>query len=279
MNPDLAPTKISDLFKDRITFENIKLVLREHNYEYLSCLGHGSFSTVILAESIKYQQNFVIKIRQYDKCCDEEVEIQTLIKLDHQNIISIYEYFADSSFLYIVLEYCNGGSFVDYLKQHFKFDSNIILPICAQLLSALHLCHSRNIAHRDIKPDNILIDHHGRAKLADFGLSTEYEKGHLMSKIVGSRPYMAPEIMQKKAYDPFKADIWALGVTFYQMALGRLPWSTSNLMKMQAAINVGMINFPNDFFSIPFSKVIRSMLEVNPKKRIDAETLLQNPIF
>lgn len=268
-----------NLFDDPIRFQRVSNTFTEHGYTLISKIGQGGFSVVFLVESMKYKQQFVIKVVNNKKSDETESEIKTLIKLDHPNIISIFEYFTDNEFIYIVLEYCPGGSMETYIKQNGKLPKFILYQVCAHLLSALQLCHSLRIAHRDIKPANILIDQYGRPKLADFGLSSEFIDGESTNHFGGSRLYMAPEILQKKAYDAFKADVWALGVSFYKMAVGNTPWPLENIDEIEFAISMGMISFSNVHLDYDFVKVIKAMIEVNVSKRATVAYLLEKKIF
>lgn len=268
-----------NIFNDPIKFQQLNKVFFDHGYTLISKIGQGGFSVVFLVESMKYKKEFVIKVVNNIKLDETESEIKTLIKLDHPNIISIYEYFTDEEYIYIVLEYCPGGSMETYIKRNGILPKPILYQVCAHLLSALQLCHSLHIAHRDIKPANILIDQYGRPKLADFGLSTEFVDGESTNNFGGSRLYMAPEIIQKKAYDAFKADVWALGVSFYQMAVGVTPWPLENLNELEFAINMGMVSFANAHMDFEFVKVIKAMIEVNVIKRTSIAALREKKIF
>lgn len=267
------------LFSDPLILEKIKEAFVQHEYSFISQIGKGGFSVVFLAQSMKYRQNFVIKVVNNKNPDETESEIKALIKLDHPNIISIFEYFTDDKFIYIVLEYCPGGTLEKYIKQNGPLPKTLLYQVCAHLLSALNLCHSLHIAHRDIKPANILIDQYGRPKLADFGLSSEFFNGENTTNFGGSRLYMAPEIIQKKAYDAFKADIWALGVSFYQMASGSTPWPTENLNEIEFAISMGMVSFSNVRMDYDFVKIVKSMIEVNVNKRATLSYLLERKII
>ena len=223
-------------------------------------------------------------------------EISLLLKLSHPNIISMYEYFTDPFFLYIVLEYCPGGNLGDYIKKNGPLPKHLLYPIMSQIASALELCHKHNIAHRDIKPENIFIDCNGRPKLADFGLSSEVhrrnenENGSVgcqdvmtadkLKDFCGSRPFMSPELINKRyPCDPFKADIWALGITYYALIVGDVPWKTENRMEMDVAISVGMVNFTHKDITFDMVKILKKMIDINPSKRVSIEWIVNQPIF
>ncbi|KAH0795704.1 CAMK family protein kinase [Histomonas meleagridis] len=192
----------------------------------------------------------------------------------------MYKFFFDSSgcTLSIILEYCAGGSLKDVVLKEGPIKPPKLYWLCYQILDALSYCHEKNIAHRDIKPANILIDSYGRPKLADFGLSKIIEKGESTTSCTGSRPYMAPEIINRQNADPFLADIWSLGVTFYAIALGHLPWCCHSGIELDVAINIGMLPFPSNI-DPAFRELIRSMVVVDPTKRMSLANLMNLPIF
>lgn len=301
--------KNKEEIKNQLDLSMIRQTLKQNGYTFLSPIGKGGFSSVFLVFSIQYNLEFVVKVSTYKsshKSSEESnefdlSEINHLINLNHRNIISMYKYFTDSHYLYIVLEYCEGGSLKDQIQQNGKISSRILYQYCYQILKALKHCHDRKIAHNDIKPANVLIDKNQRLKLADFGLSKGFspklihaednaasnnddhqvgKNGEILIKhFGGSRPYMAPELLNLTAYDPFKADIWSLGVTFYELATGHLPWKTNDLEQMRLQISVGNFSFQNLKLNPRFCKIIHRMLEVIPSKRPKVDWLLEQSIF
>ncbi|KAH0787498.1 CAMK family protein kinase [Histomonas meleagridis] len=266
----------------QISFSDIQEVLPEHNYHFLKPVGAGGFGSVFLVHSDKYNQEFCIKkIKQREPVTDEtKGEAITLLRLCHPNIISMYEFFFDEAHtnLYIVLEYCSGGSFQELLEREGPIRSPKLYSYCYQILKALLYCHEQNVAHRDIKPANIFLDNCGRPKLADFGLSKKVDKGETTKVCAGSRPYMAPEVISYQKSDPFLADIWSLGITFYCLAFGKLPWIYHNNEELEMAIKTGVVSFPS-YADARFCRLIRSMTAINPAKREPLTKLLSSPIF
>ncbi|KAH0791249.1 CAMK family protein kinase [Histomonas meleagridis] len=266
----------------QISLTEIQEVLPEHHYHYSRPINAGGFGSVFLVLSDKYNQEFCIKrIKQPESAFDEtKNEATTLIRLCHPNIISMYEFFFDSTrtSLYIVLEYCSGGSLKDLIEREGPIKPPKLYSYCYQIMKALLYCHEQNVAHRDIKPANILLDNYGRPKLADFGLSQKLEKGENIKSYAGSRPFMAPEVISYQNADPFLADIWSLGITFYTIAFGKLPWSFHNSEELEMAIKIGVFSFPS-YAEPEFCKLIRSMTAINPLKREPLTKLLRSPIF
>ncbi|KAH0790278.1 CAMK family protein kinase [Histomonas meleagridis] len=261
----------------------IQHLLPKHHYHYNKFVGAGGCGSVFLVRSDRYNQDFCIKrISHPDANYGDHTvnEVTTLIRLCHPNIISMYEFFFDEPHanLYIVLEYCSGGSLKELVEKEGPIRPPKLYSYCYQILKALLHCHEQNVAHRDIKPANILLDNYGRPKLADFGLSRQLEKGEIINSYAGSRPFMAPEIVSHQNTDPFMADIWSLGITFYSIAFGRLPWGSCNDGELEMAIKIGFLEFP-PYADPEFCKLIRSMTAVNPLKREPLSKLLKSPIF
>ncbi|KAH0793007.1 CAMK family protein kinase [Histomonas meleagridis] len=266
----------------QISLTEIEEVLPEHHYHFKRPVGAGGFGSVFLVHSARYNQDFCIKRIKHPISAFDETknEATTLIKLCHPNIISMYEFFFDEArtHLYIVLEYCSGGSLKDFIEKEGPIKPPKLYSYCYQIIKALLYCHEQNVAHRDIKPANILLDNYGRPKLADFGLSRKLTKGEVVNSCAGSRPYMAPEVITRQNADPFLADIWSLGITFYTIAFGKLPWATQKIEELEMAIQVGIFNFPSCADPL-FCKLIHSMTAVNPSKREPLAKLLRSPLF
>lgn len=257
----------------------LKDLLVTHGYEYMCPLGHGGFSSVHKIMSTKYNCEFVVKIsRNETKNEGMAQEINALMKLNHPNIISMYEYFEDDENVFLVLEYCCGGSLDDMVKAGSRVKPPRLYLICKQVLCALEYCHQKNIAHRDIKPANILLDVYGRPKLADFGLSSFYDNNQLIRSFAGSRPFMPPEIINGKKHDPFKADIWSLGITFFMIGAAKSPWPSNKMKVLKSTITNGMITYP-PVFNHHYIQALKSMCQVKPKNRLSIQALLELQVF
>jgi serine/threonine protein kinase len=248
-------------------------------------IGSGGFAVVHEVQARKYEgvTNFVVKI--VDRSVEDDAlmdsfaaEVSALSVLLHPNVIQFFNFFHSESFLYIVLEHCPGGSVRDLIVRQGPIPFPQLQPFASQLVSALHFCHGKNIAHRDIKPSNILIDKYGRAKLADFGLALLIIRCEFISSHVGSLAYIAPELIRGQPFDPLRTDIWALGVTFYEMATGMLPWESGNTEGMKEEIIEGRFasppNVPDDFV-----QAIAQMLNVDPQMRPTPADLAKMEVF
>jgi serine/threonine protein kinase len=140
---------------------------------------------------------------------------------------------------------------------------------------AINACHSSSIAHRDVKLSNILMDKCGRAKLADFGLATTQPIVNSSEVIQGSLPYMAPEIIRGQAVDPRISDMWALGVTLYELAAGKLPWKADDIKN---DILNGRIWYPQDM-TPEYRAVLQHLLNRDTEARWTCDDLMQHDLF
>lgn len=276
------------------------LPFQRHDYQFLSVIGVGGSSAVFKVTSSHYSDRFFAAKVTLKSMKLSKVDIEALKYLVHPHIILIYDFFEDDQFNYLILEYCSNGSLSTLIKDGQIKTHNDKIFYMKKIMEAICFCHSKGIAHRDIKPQNILLDDYKRPKLIDFGicemlyfnpesiynndLNDDYYKAgkngkiKLITKYFGSCPYLSPEIILNEPYDPFAADIWSLGVTFYEIATGYLPWIYKSENEMKDFICQGLISFPN---SIPNSiqYLIKSMLQVDPCQRPTMKSIARFPLF
>lgn len=260
--------------------------MQTHQYQIRDPIGAGGFASCYTCFSEKYNSVYVVKLMELSaekKSLPDSfnAEIGALIKVIHPNVVSIYDYFTSEHILYIILEYCTGGSLDQVIKSQGRIDPPELYSICKQVITALLVVHSLGIAHRDIKPQNILLDNNRRPKLADFGLAQQITKNELSERFSGSLPFKSPEILNMKPYDPFLGDVWALGVTFYLMAYGELPWKANTLSDWKLLIESGCTAFPHlQHKSLgQFNIALRKMMEPNVKDRATLQEIANMPIF
>lgn len=253
--------------------ERMREVLFQHGYDYLKFLGSGSFSSVALCQSKKYNQQFAVK--QAIKHKISVGEYNTLVSLHHPNIIQLYDAFEDEDSQYLVMDYCSNGTMRDKTNLPYEY----FLYYAKQILEALAFCHSNNIAHRDIKPENIFLDQYDHVKLGDFGFSKQFQDNAKSAEKCGTMACIAPEMFQYHEVCPFKADIWALGITFFFMVTGHFPFQSPSIEKMKQEIIFGDL----DYFDCEVDKRIRflisKMTQKNPASRPTADKLLDLPMF
>ena len=253
--------------------EQAKQTIIEHGYEYKKIIGKGGFSNVYLCHSQKYNQDFAIKQAKKNKIT--RYEFNMLVSLNHPNIIKLYDFFEDDSSQYLVMEYCPNGT----ILQKGKLSYGEFIYYSKQVLDALEYCHSNKIAHRDIKPENILIDDYNNVKLADFGFAKNFDEYSKSGEKCGTIKYFSPEMFLDKEICPFKADIWALGITFYRMATGKYPFVSYSTQKLKQSILIGELDFFENKVDQRIQNLIIKMAQIKPSLRPTSKKLLNSQIF
>eukprot|EP00039_Didymoeca_costata_P003772 m.69584 g.69584 ORF g.69584 m.69584 type:complete len:379 (+) comp12068_c0_seq7:303-1439(+) len=192
-------------------------------------IGEGGYSKVRLGVHLETKKKVAIKVTS-DKDKDARTEVELLMFLgEHKNIVHLFECYRYSKKLYLVFEYYDQGDLMDLLLEKERMDEDDARRVARDLFSAVDFIHSHNIAHRDIKGENVLFrgtlaDNTLVCKLADFGAATYFAKhNELHFKKIGSSCYVAPEVLTEEYY-PAKADMWSLGATIFTMLNGDPPF-------------------------------------------------------
>ncbi|MBN1429893.1 MAG: protein kinase [Anaerolineae bacterium] len=203
-------------------------------------LGKGGMSTIYLARQVSVGRDVAIKVLSPSLLSDETFmerftrEVETTAQLQHPRIIPIYDYGQYESLPYIVMAYIRGGT-LDYLFKREPVNLSLTSHIVSQVAEALDFAHEQGVIHRDVKPSNILLDCSKNAILTDFGVARVIsETQHLTrDSIVGTPFYIAPEMLNESSLLTSAVDIYALGVTIYQILTGTPPFvgqSTAQIM-------------------------------------------------
>jgi predicted Ser/Thr protein kinase len=192
-------------------------------FEITACLGRGGMGVVYKARQKSLDRWVALKILPPERVGEErfaerfEREAQTLAKLNHPNIVTVFDYGESGGLFYIVMEYVDGVNLRDLLRDG-KLSAEQALAIVPPVCEALQYAHDQGIVHRDIKPENLLLDRAGRIKIADFGIASLVGAG---AEGIGTPPYMAPE--QAAGEVDHRADIYSLGVVLYELLTGERP--------------------------------------------------------
>ena len=253
-------------------------------YSKIAILGSGSFGKVYLVR--QNQTGILYAMKQIKKTnltnFDNLNEISILKNLDHANILKIYEYFHDESYIYIISEHCKGGELYTKLLAERRLKEKTVRKIMRQIFSAVFYCHSKNIIHRDLKPQNILIDDEDEfvIKIIDFGTSEIFSKSN--NKVcIGTLLYMAPEVIKKSEYNK-KYDLWSCGVIMYLLLSGELPFSGSTEESISEKIKSYPVCFESDVWDEVSSEakdLIRCLLNRDVDARYSAEAALEHAFF
>ena len=212
-------------------------------YQVTEQLGQGGMATVYKAYQPEIDRYVAVKVLPQALAADAQfvkrfrLEARTIARLQHPHILPLYDYGDENGILYLIMAYAEGGSLADRIR-----NGAIPLPeiehIFDEVSSALDYAHRQNVIHRDIKPDNILIDHEGHSLLSDFGIvkllensagatATLTESGG----IIGTPAYMSPEQAQGLPLGP-QSDIYSFGIVIYEMIVGAQPFSAETPMQI-----------------------------------------------
>jgi serine/threonine-protein kinase len=256
-------------------------------YELLREIGRGGMGIVYEAIDKKLNRRVVIK------CLKEEIAIKERIKKEfiesckrvarldeHPNIVKIYEFFEQDNKIYVVFEYVEGRNLDSILDEKGKLSLKEAIAILLPVLDALSFAHERNIIHRDLKPSNIIITKDGKVKVIDFDIARELKNGITRASGVqdtsGTVVYMSPE-QELGSYDE-RADIYSLGVCFYEMLTGELPFKGPNFLVQKERM---MFKKPSEIepsLQAQVDEIILKCLQADKEKRYNSIQELLNEL-
>uniref|UniRef100_A0A8C7TW00 non-specific serine/threonine protein kinase n=1 Tax=Oncorhynchus mykiss TaxID=8022 RepID=A0A8C7TW00_ONCMY len=237
------------------------------NYRLLKTIGKGNFAKVKLARHILTGKE--VRLDWLFR------EVRIMKGLNHPNIVQLFEVIETENTLYLIMEYASGGEVFDYLVSHGRMKEKEARAKFRQIVSAVHYCHLKNIVHRDLKAENLLLDADSNIKIADFGFSNEFTMGNKLDTFCGSPPYAAPELFQGKKYDGPEVDIWSLGVILYTLVSGSLPFDGQNLKELRERVLRGKYRVPF-YMSTDCEGILRRFLVLNPTKRCTLEQIMND---
>ncbi|KAG8366463.1 hypothetical protein BUALT_Bualt17G0082600 [Buddleja alternifolia] len=252
-------------------------------YELLHELGKGSYGAVYKARDLRTSEMVAVKVISLSEGEEgyEEIrgEIEMLQQCSHPNVVRYLGSYQGEEYLWIVMEYCGGGSVADLMNVTDEaLEENQIAFICREALKGLSYLHSIFKVHRDIKGGNILLTEQGEVKLGDFGVAAQLTR--TMSKrntFIGTPHWMAPEVIQESRYDG-KVDVWALGVSAIEMAEGLPPRATVHPMRVLFMISIEPAPMLEDKekWSLVFHDFIAKCLTKDPRLRPTAAEMLKH---
>lgn len=205
----------------------------------LEKVGEGGFGSVYRANDQNLQRTVALKVMLPSLTTNVEFvqkflrEAVTAAQLNHPNIVAIHKVGRDErrGIHYLIMEFVEGRTLADVVKEKGVFTWQDALPIMIQSCDALATAHERNIVHRDIKPENLMLDKMGSVKITDFGLAKSLSSDHKTTKVMGTPHYMSPEQFEGKAVDG-RSDIYSLGVTFYYLLSKARPYEGQNTVQI-----------------------------------------------
>uniref|UniRef100_A0A8C6UDW6 cGMP-dependent protein kinase n=1 Tax=Neogobius melanostomus TaxID=47308 RepID=A0A8C6UDW6_9GOBI len=252
-------------------FSNLNLA----DFNIIDTLGVGGFGRVELVQ-LKSDENktFAMKILKKRHIVDtrqqEHIRSEKLIMQEAHSdfIVRLYRTFKDSKYLYMLMEACLGGELWTILRDRGSFEESTTRFYTACVVEAFAYLHSKGIIYRDLKPENLILDHKGYAKLVDFGFAKKIGFGKKTWTFCGTPEYVAPEIILNKGHD-ISADYWSLGILMYELLTGSPPFTGTDPMKTYNIIlkGIDMIVFPKKITKNALN-LIKKLCKDNPCERL-----------
>ena len=250
-------------------------------YTIKGTLGQGAMGLVYDGLDPKLNRRVAIKTILTRKLSPEQAkmatvrfqrEVRAVARLNHGNIVQVYDFGTEGELAYIVMEYIDGKELKDLLDSGERFHLNQIYRLMLELLDALGMAHEAGIVHRDVKPANIMVDGGGHAKLTDFGVARFTEPSDQVEAtragtIVGTPSYMSPEQIQGQKLDG-RSDIFSAGIIFYQLLTGKKPFE-GNQFALQKQIIEDTPPWPSQLMQIPaeIDRVVARAMAKQPDQR------------
>ena len=244
-------------------------------YEIMGKIGAGGMSDVykardhilgrfvaikVLKQEFSEDVNFVVKFR---------TEAQSAAGLEHPNIVNIYDVGSEAGMHYIVMEYVEGVTLKTYIEKKGQLTYKEAVSIAIQVGRGIEAAHAKNIIHRDIKPQNILISTEGKAKVTDFGIARAVSSNTISADVMGSVHYASPEQARNGFVDD-KSDIYSLGIVMYEMVTGRVPFDGETTVSIAIQHLQEEMTIPSVFapeLPVSLEKIILKCTQKSPDRR------------
>ncbi len=260
---------IEGMLRGKPTAQQLKI----EDFEIGKLLGRGGFGVIFLARHLK--SGSIVALKRMNVPDPSEWGFRALLReinlqknVSHEHVLKLHDVFVDKESVYLVLEYAPGGSLREVLSRRKQLPKALAAKYISDLCQAIQQFHTKQIIHRDIKPDNFLLGFDGKIKLADFGTSKYVPLGKwkMHQTQVGTPLYWAPEIDEAKEQDE-KVDVWSLGICLYEFLVGKPP-------TFQGAD----VNWPDNFDN-DAKDLIGKMLMREPQERIALVDIVKHSLF
>lgn len=273
-------------------------IVGDYQFNRKDLIGHGAFAVVFKGQH-RHETDKPVAIKSITKkslaksqsLLKKEIKIlEELTKLQHENVVCLLDCKETPQYVYIVMEYCNGGDLADYLLQRGTLSEDTIRLFTKQICGAMKALQSKGIIHRDLKPQNILLCYDETIrnpnsnditlKIADFGFARFLQDGVMAATLCGSPQFMAVEILLSKPYD-CKADLWSIGTILYQCLTGKAPFQAQSPQALRSYYEKN----PNLKPKIPpdtsneLTHLLINLLKREPKDRISFDDFYEHPFL
>ncbi|KAL7938479.1 serine/threonine protein kinase [Trichoderma chlorosporum] len=258
-----------------------------NHFRLLRVVGRGAFGKVRIVERKDTNLAFALKYIRKDEVVKSE-SVRNIIRerrmLEHVNhpfICNLRYSFQDIEYMYLVVDLMSGGDLRFHISRK-TFTEEAVRFWIAELGCALRYVHGQNIIHRDVKPDNVLLDAEGHVHLTDFNVASDIVPGRIMTSKSGTLAYLAPEVYSGKGYD-IRADWWSLGVLFYECIYNKRPFEGNSESSLSQQVQFSQPKYPvtQPPVSLTCLYAIRAALEPNPNARLGStwESFIYNDFF
>jgi calcium-dependent protein kinase len=256
-------------------------------------LGRGTFGVAYVCRPKDGSPKCAVKVIKKSMLTTEseradvarEVDLMKTLNGRNPHVVTLHGAFEDHESVQLVLELCSGGELFDRIIEKKSYSEKDAASVVRQMLEVVAVCHLNGIIHRDLKPENFLFDSEGDSaslKVTDFGLSTFFKAGQRFTDVVGSAYYIAPEVLQR-GYGP-ECDVWSVGIIMYIVLCGKPPFYGrtesavfNSIMKSRAQLDQNFKKEPWTKMSAGSKKLIKQMLNPDPRGRITAAQALASP--
>jgi protein-serine/threonine kinase len=247
------------------------------DFQLLKVLGKGSYGKVMLVKKatngVAGETVFAMKMLRKDHILKRNQvehtrsERNVLEATAHPFIVSLHYAFQTPKKLYVVLEYCAGGELFFHLSQAGRFSQGRCRFYACEICLGIAYLHGLNIIYRDLKPENLLLDAEGHAKITDFGLSKEGIEDNISAKTVcGTPEYLAPEILRRQGHGK-AVDWYSFGALIYEMLTGLPPFYTKDREKLFERIKRGELTYPS-YITPEAQSLLKGLISRDPDKRL-----------
>lgn len=251
-------------------------------YEIIGKVGAGGMSDVYKAKDLILGRFVAVKVLKPEFSEDINfvtkfrTEAQSAAGLEHPNIVNIYDVGSENGIHYIVMEYVEGITLKTYIEKKGQLSYKEAVSIAIQVGRGIEAAHNKNIVHRDIKPQNIMISTEGKVKVTDFGIARAATSNTISSDVMGSVHYSSPE-QARNGFVDGKSDIYSLGIVMYEMVTGRVPFDGDTtvavaIQHLQEEMVPPSAYAPN--LPISMEKIILKCTQKNPDRRYESMTAL-----